>query len=163
MLCDICHRNESTIFYKETINKKTTEMHLCDECAEKKGISNIQIPLSIASFFSGMLEEMETTLPRERKEKECPYCNFRYIDFKEQGKLGCSKCYETFKEQLMPLLRRIHGATQHKGKIPSNKSPLSDIEKEIAYLQQELDKSIKVEEYERAAQLRDQIKKLKEK
>lgn len=160
MKCDNCHQNEANIFYKETINDKSMEMHLCSECAEKRGLSKLQIPLSIASFLSGLAEEI--ALPEAVQDKKCPACGFRYSDFKERGRLGCSKCYESFSQQLMPMLRKIHGTTQHRGKSPAVISAKVGWQKEIAHLQEELKKAIKIEEYERAAQLRDQIKAIRQ-
>ena len=35
MKCEICKKNEAQFYYKESINGKTTEKHLCAECAHK--------------------------------------------------------------------------------------------------------------------------------
>ena len=37
MKCEICKKNEAQFYYKESINGKTTEKHLCAECAHKEG------------------------------------------------------------------------------------------------------------------------------
>ena len=38
MKCEKCGKNEATMYYKETINGVTREMHLCPECAQKEHI-----------------------------------------------------------------------------------------------------------------------------
>lgn len=41
MKCEICKKNEAQFYYKESINGKTTEKHLCAECAHKEGLDRI--------------------------------------------------------------------------------------------------------------------------
>ena len=38
MKCEKCGKNEATMYYKETINGVTREMHLCPECAQKENL-----------------------------------------------------------------------------------------------------------------------------
>ena len=38
MKCEKCGKNEATMYYKETVNGVTREMHLCPECAQKENI-----------------------------------------------------------------------------------------------------------------------------
>ena len=37
--------------------------------------------------------------------------------------LGCPRCYEAFRGELMPLLQRIHEAQAHTGRLPSTSVP----------------------------------------
>ena len=62
----------------------------------------------------------------------------------------------------MPLLDKIHGHVEHKGKVPAHVHERLARQKEIAGLREELNRAIQREEYERAAELRDQIYKLEE-
>jgi len=39
----------------------------------------------------------------------CETCGMSYEEFKKVGKLGCSNCYKTYGDRLVPLLRRLHG------------------------------------------------------
>lgn len=41
MKCEICKKNDAQFYYKESINGKTTEKHLCAECAHKQGLDRI--------------------------------------------------------------------------------------------------------------------------
>ena len=41
MKCEICKKNDAQFYYKESINGKTTEKHLCAECAHKEGLDRI--------------------------------------------------------------------------------------------------------------------------
>ena len=38
MKCEKCGKNEATMYYKETVNGVTREMHLCPECAKKENL-----------------------------------------------------------------------------------------------------------------------------
>jgi protein arginine kinase activator len=110
---------------------QTTEYHLCEKCAVEKGI---QITpknkhFTVSNILAGMAEEVGSDL------ETCETCGLTYREFKESGRLGCTKCYESFREQLSPLLRRIHGS------------------KELAV-------AIDREEFEKAAELRDKLKDL---
>ena len=40
MLCENCKKNVATTYFKQTVNGKTTEIFLCDECAAKLGLDS---------------------------------------------------------------------------------------------------------------------------
>ena len=48
----------------------------------------------------------------------CPGCGMTTQQFKNTGRLGCPRCYENFRGDLVPLLQRVHEASQHKGRLP---------------------------------------------
>ena len=90
-------------------------------------------------------------------------------DIKRTGKVGCADCYDTFFSELMPTIRNIHGNTEHKGKRPNvieytvnedKKDQTESAEDKLSALRAELKKAIEDENFERAAQLRDEIKEL---
>ncbi|MCD6318445.1 UvrB/UvrC motif-containing protein [Candidatus Aerophobetes bacterium] len=160
MLCQLCGQREATVHFKEVINGVTRELHLCEVCAEKEGFLSKSFPLpdfSLPSLITG-LTEFDTVLPK--KEKKCPGCGLSYTQIEKKGKMGCSLCYQTFEEYISPLLEKIHGRVLHRGKVPRRGKMRSKIERQLYQLRQELDKAVKKEEYERAAKLRDKIKKL---
>ena len=70
----------------------------------------------------------------------------------------CSSDLETFRAQLKPLLRRIHGSTRHSGKSPVKDSARVALRREIQRLHEDMQKAIEHEEFETAARLRDQIR-----
>jgi len=167
MLCDVCKKQEATVHFTEIINGKVTKHHLCEKCAKKLGL-DWESPFapshfSLADLLSGFID-LPTSPEIGRKLKaplKCPNCGATYKDFKETGRLGCSECYTTFSAELLPLLQRLHGATQHVGKIPSTYIMDKTSQKILSKLQKELERAVAKEEYEKAAVLRDKIKKLK--
>jgi len=64
---------------------------------------------------------------------------------------------------LIPLLKKIHGSSQHVGKIPQAKDMKTSINRQLEQLQRQLNEAIEKEEFEKAAELRDEIKELKSK
>ena len=95
---------------------------------------------------------------------KCPNCGMTYESFRKMGRLGCSQCYETFKGYLQPLLKKIHGSSQHFGKAPVKAPKIAVKEKKAVYsieeLKAKMQKAIQAEEFEEAAKLRDQIREL---
>jgi protein arginine kinase activator len=66
----------------------------------------------------------------------------------------------TFSEGLAGLLKSMHKGTRHVGKVPESLRTKRDITEQLATLQKKLNKAIESENFEQAAQLRDEIKQL---
>lgn len=150
--CEICGKNEAVVHFTELADGKMTEMHLCEACAREKEES-IKAHFSLGDFFAG-LTDFELPVEPARKERRCKRCGFSYADFKKIGRLGCAECYKTFEEALIPLLRRIHGSAEHVGKSPLKKIPTASI---IEEMRRKLKAAVEREEFEKAAELRDEI------
>ena len=93
----------------------------------------------------------------------CPHCGMSYSDFLHTGKIGCSVCYQTFRHQLEPIIRRIHGASIHSGKIPHRSGGALELKHTLEQLRRKLESCVANEEYEKAAQYRDEIRALEKK
>ena len=91
---------------------------------------------------------------------QCPRCGLLYSSFKETGRLGCSECYAAFQFQLRPLLRRIHGDTRHRGKSPARGAGVVTSTRAIQRLHDDLQRAVEREDFEKAASLRDEIRRL---
>jgi protein arginine kinase activator len=91
---------------------------------------------------------------------QCPRCGLLYSSFKETGRLGCSECYSAFQFQLRPLLRRIHGDTRHRGKAPARGAGVVTSTRQIQRLHDDLQRAVEREDFEKAASLRDEIRRL---
>jgi len=94
---------------------------------------------------------------------QCPHCGYQLSFFRQNGKLGCTKCYESFKAVLDPLVSSIHGNVRHQDDLPPPETTAAQGEPftqkpEIAALRAKINEAIAQEEYEEAARLRDQIK-----
>ena len=77
---------------------------------------------------------------------------------KRSGVWGCQECYKYFSKELDPILRRIQGNIQHRGKVPAGAGTGLHRQQQIARLKEELQRAVELEAYERAAELRDKNK-----
>lgn len=155
MLCERCKKNTATSHYTKIINGVKTESHLCPQCTSEAGIlPNFEFAHNLFSLFSPTFSQ-HSSVPLQDKGKECPLCKSTMYDISRTGKIGCAKCYEVFREELMPYISRIHGQAEYKGEQAHSaaKDP-------IKKLRDELSEAIKKQEFEKACELRDKIKKL---
>jgi len=149
MLCDSCGKHEAVIHRVMIINGKKLERHLCPNCAVKGGSISFKLP-SLTDLTS-------VSFKAEEPDRAC-ICGATLEDFQESGLLGCPKCYETFAEELLPVIKRSQGGrSQHLGTKPSVVSPVDSM---LSSLRKELSDAIEKEEYELAAELRDKIREL---
>ena len=163
MLCDICGNKEATVHLTEIVNDKVTKLHLCEECAKEKGVE-MEEHFGLSDLLAGLADLGTNNVePEVMDTTKCPSCKFTYQDFKKVGRLGCSECYEAFKNQLAPLLKRIHGADRHVGKVSLTVGKTVKDTKTIQDLKMKMEKAIQLEEFEEAARIRDQIKEMEKK
>ena len=164
MLCDNCKKNEATINFTQVANDKKIEYHLCESCASKLGFKNPlkAVPFPLGDFLSSMVDKDIKEKTGALVQVNCPQCGLTFSEFSKTGKFGCGKCYRAFKTQLDDLLRKIHGSNRHEGKIPRGDSESMEPLRKERELQEQLRKAIKNEDFEKAAELRDQLRLLTE-
>jgi protein arginine kinase activator len=162
MLCDICKKIEATVHLTEIVNDKMTKLHLCEECAKEKG-AEMEEHFGLSDLLAGLADLGATAEPSIVDSMKCSTCGFTYQDFKKVGRLGCGDCYEAFKKQLAPLLKRIHGADRHVGKIPVTVGKTIKDTRTLQELKMQMEKAIQTEEFEEAAKLRDRIRDMEKK
>lgn len=162
MLCDVCKKNPATVHLTEIIDEQINELHLCEDCARHKSAAMEQ-QFGLSDLLAGMADFEKPNKDEEKVAVKCPNCNLTYADFKKIGRLGCGECYNAFRKYLAPLLKRIHGSNQHVGKTPLKAKTISKPGKkktDLEELKAQLQKAIQKEDFEEAARLRDQIKKI---
>lgn len=165
MLCEECGKNQATVHMKKIVNNHATESHLCDECAKKNSSLGFDNSFSIQNILAGLIDSSyDSPIKIEHiKSLSCEKCGLTYGKFRQTGKFGCSNCYNSFREKLGPLFRTIHGHDSHVGKIPKKAGYNVSTKKIIDELKTELDLAVNKEEFEKAAQIRDEIKNLQSK
>ncbi|MFH2056932.1 MAG: UvrB/UvrC motif-containing protein, partial [bacterium] len=148
----------------QIINKQQVTLNLCEDCANRRGFENPlkNVPFPLGEFLSSMVSESLISVSKELEHAVCPTCQLSYEKFTKTGRLGCGECYNTFRQPLADLLRKIHGSNLHRGKRHNGGGEMMEPLKEEARLRDELKRAIANEEYERAAQIRDMIKEVKE-
>ncbi|MCM8824059.1 MAG: UvrB/UvrC motif-containing protein [Candidatus Omnitrophica bacterium] len=159
MLCDICHKKIATVHLTEIVEGKVMELHICQDCAKNKA-EELKQQLNISDFLGGLTLEGEDNKSMSIK---CSFCGTTFYDFKKKGRLGCAKCYTHFKSQLLPLIKKIHGSNEHKGKLPKKVEEKVIVDRNLKILKERLERAVKLEAYEDAAKLRDEIRELEKK
>ena len=162
MLCDICGKKEATVHLTEIVDGEMTKMHLCEECARKKG-SEMEEHFGLGDLLAGLADLDVKLQPRTEAAIKCPNCGLTYQDFKKTGRLGCGQCYSSFEKFLAPLLKRIHGSAQHSGKTPLKTPRLVKAMDQLQQLRAGMQRAIEMEEFEEAAKIRDKIRELEKK
>lgn len=87
----------------------------------------------------------------------CPRCGTTMEDYQRTSLVGCPVCYRFFRDQLAPSIRKVQFTLQHEGKFPTGTSQESWSRRRITMLRQDLSEAVLAENFERAAQLRDEI------
>lgn len=169
MQCDICHKKKATVHLTEIVDDQMSEMHLCENCAKEKSVQMEQ-QFGLADLLAGLSDFGPPVKEKKEVETKCENCGTTYEDFRKFGRMGCGKCYSSFRSHLSTLLKKIHGSNKHTGKRPKNfvepkEEKTIDSAPTVAVvtvesLKQELAQAISCEDFERAAELRDKIRDL---
>ncbi len=161
MKCEHCGNSDAVVQYTEIKSNEMSTVHLCRECAAEKGIEANPVPSSFA--LSNLVAQIGQEASTEGLEIEgsCPFCSVSLSDFRDAGRFGCPHCYEAFEKGIRSLLRRIHGSTQHTGKVYLPADPTrSERQRRVHALRKKLDRAVASENFERAAEIRDQLRAL---
>ena len=177
MMCEECHNHEAVFTVTLTSGEGVNRKHLCGECMKK-----MELNLGdgdIHSFLSSILSIFSSA--QSDDSPVCSGCGLRYSTFEKTGKLGCAQCYHDFAGKLTPMLKRIHGNTQHNGRTPRamegeasaatatqavtpeekampKEAPSTESLREE--LRRKMDEAVNEENFEAAAMYRDQLKAL---
>ncbi len=152
MKCENCGKNEVTFVYQSNINGQVTEKHLCSECAEKLGYTQ-RIAASgrqmMQNFFGGGLFDgfftpMPSLFGRMDRLLENPFDDF----FAEMPALSAAPAQKEEKKQ-----------EELVGKEEQSRFARM---RQMNALKMEMKQAVRQENFERAAELRDQIRALEE-
>ena len=158
MLCQSCGQNTANTHIKSILNGELTEHHLCAKCAVEMGYNSLFDGMSMSSLIGSFLTgKSMPNLPAETEMVRCDVCGSAFRDIARTGKVGCAHCYTLYRDQLLPTVQRIHGNTNHAGKMPASMGARAALMSEIQSLKRTLQEAVAAQEFEKAAILRDQI------
>lgn len=172
MLCQECQERPATMQVTKFMNGEKTEVNLCEQCAHEQSelfMFHDGGNMSFNNLLAGLLNmgmgvpgtSHGTKTGFSQDEPTCPHCQLTYREFVNSGRFGCAQCYETFEQNLEPVLKRLQGGNvRHHGKIPRRVGGTLHIRKQINDLKEQLKGYIEAEEFEKAAQTRDDIRAL---
>ncbi|MBM7853792.1 protein arginine kinase activator [Desulfohalotomaculum tongense] len=165
MKCERCNQRPATVHLTQVINNQKTEMNVCEYCARElqQEAWGFAPQFDLHHLLGGLMGYDYSPSIKTGMSQTCPKCGISQSRFVKVGLLGCTECYEAFEGQIIPLVRRIHGTGQHTGKVPKRTGGRARINKEIKMLKEKLQEAVNREEFEKAAEIRDQIKSLEKK
>ena len=158
-MCERCGKNRATVYVTKVINGKETREMLCRACAG-----------DVWSFGSTDLNKLFSAGVGSQRALVCENCGQSLAEFNSSGRLGCNQCYQSFAEQLAPVINRFHGAKRHVGKVRlpgggiswQDDPKLAEKHYQRLALQKQLDELVSLERFEDAAGVRDDISRLDE-
>lgn len=140
-------------------NGKAAERHLCQAHAKQQGLVPSPPHAPISELLTKFVISAGSKQQQQQQATHCVQCGLTYIDFRKRGLLGCPDCYAAFLDQVAPLMERAHeGATHHVGKVPRRAGRSTDRQQRISWLRRQLQEAVDLEQYERAAGLRDDLR-----
>lgn len=170
MLCEKCGKNNAVTHIRQNINGVQSESYLCESCAAditgKLGGEYSKLFSDFGFGIDSMLgsifgQDFLTENLIAEPEKRCKMCGSTISSIKKTGNVGCAECYSTFKNELMPLIQRIHGKTAHSGRGPALEEEKKVLIEKIGELENKLKEAIDSENFEAAVKIRDELKELK--
>jgi protein arginine kinase activator len=153
--CRRCAKT-ATLHITEVRDGQAAVVHLCESCARQylDGMSGD----GPGGGVSDLESKLEAVIADGRESPAtCPECGIAFNEFRESGRFGCANDYVAFADELLPLLENIHEDSQHTGKRPRSLLIGTEAQAQLIRLRHELQLAVASENYEAAAQLRDQI------
>lgn len=167
MLCDICGKNQANIHITEVVDGHKKSVNLCAVCAAENGQAESAAGIDLADLLQTLSQQFDLPLqmPSDELETEnsvptisCPRCGWDSTRLRKTGRLGCAHCYKTFAAALAPALRSMHRGAVHIGKTWNASGDAENTAMlKLTELRRRLDDLVRREEYEEAAELRDEI------
>jgi protein arginine kinase activator len=149
MKCEKCNANEANFYYKSTVNGVTTEMHLCTQCAMEEGLGN-SMDFGSGFMFDSMLGGMLTMRPGMLpvfgsyggfgRGIKAPGVSFPQIDLTTGTDVPQSPGNEIL--------------------IPADAGDEIKSKRELSALKYQLEAAVEAEDFEKAVQIRDIIRKM---
>jgi protein arginine kinase activator len=155
MMCQRCQK-EASVYLTEPIEGQRRELHLCQACARKAGLSLPESPpnLALDAVVQSLIVANVGELVGELAELSCPDCGIKFMEFRAVGRLGCPHDYRVFAAGLVPLMQRFHAASRHVGKVARRHGGSAH----RLRLRTQLREAVSREDYEEAARLRDLLR-----
>lgn len=166
MKCQKCDKQVAIHITDLTEDQQTVEVHLCPSCAEKylrPDQEDATEAKTLVSMLSKQLKVGQTADQLAKlDQKSCPTCGITFFEFRKIGRLGCPIDYTHFAAELEPLIVSIHGEIRHRGKIPKHSNINPDVQKELIRLRREMNQAVNEEDYEKASNIRDRIRRMEQ-
>jgi protein arginine kinase activator len=157
--CEKCDR-PATHKFTRIVNGQVTDFCFCQKhAAEFSPLNQVDLTQLLAGLLKGGHGQKEE--PRDpAADLKCQTCGQSFRQYRQTMLLGCSDCYRAFERPLKDDLRRYHGTVRHCGKQPLPAAGEVLDRGKMELLQKRLSLAIQDEDFELAAQLRDQMRQI---
>jgi protein arginine kinase activator len=162
MLCQKCHRSPATVKYAEVVDGKVVHQDLCAEC-----LDTYQRDASSAFSLGESKPAVHAPVrgPRTAPQgggpaKACPSCGDTLAQVLEGATVGCPACYRHFGAEVEAVLEGLHRGMRHQGKTPRVDDGRARLHAQLQHKRTLLRSVLRLEDYEQAAVIRDEIKRL---
>jgi protein arginine kinase activator len=135
------------------------DVALCEACAKGRGISASKggLELNIDDLISVGLDASRAP----GRPISCPVCGLELGALKREGRLGCSSCADVFFEEIVKAIGRRAIAVSAEDEVHKPLAAAAQIAgAESQRLKAELESAIASEDYEKAAQCRDELSRM---
>jgi protein arginine kinase activator len=155
--CSECKR-PITVHYTEIVGEAYTHTGMCSECPQ------------LQRRLQGAPQEAFITVGKDKTGLVCGECKTTLVDVRVGHTVGCSNCYNVFGDFIIDdllksnkispsITKKRKSIPLHIGRGPGETQEISPSIRLMA-LNEALEETLKREDYEQAALLRDQIKAL---
>ena len=174
--CQLCAKRPATSHLTELDpdSGQRQELHLCATCIQRLDLKLENGPPPIAQILGMQADDASSAkikvvgtlnLPTVTKgEDRCPHCGLAFSEFGSGKLFGCAHDYTTFGDKVEALLKNYHGTARHVGRRPGSGPAVKpdEITARRTRLDAALRQAVMSENYENAAKLRDELKRLDE-
>ncbi|MFP4483894.1 MAG: hypothetical protein ACLFO1_03470 [Spirochaetaceae bacterium] len=151
-VCSRCGSDAGTIRLDQRRGSQVRRYWLCDACAAELGVMSGK-PAVLPRF-----RDLFSHLFFQRQESACPDCGQTVMEVRRTGRLGCPTCYATFYQEVGSRVGEQILQHGHVGALPKRLRPLRWTYLERERIRDRLNAALADEEYEKAAELRDEIR-----
>ena len=160
-VCQKCRSNNPKFFFRCYIGEKSFEVFLCEECMTKMGAAPLGLigdELIFEHKSGGMLTPEQL---KSISDIECTNCGTTHQDVSIDGWFGCEECYTVFGDLLNVADAQIENSLNDRKHLQDTYSG-TVFDAKLETIKRQMERAIESENYERAAELRDEIEEMKE-
>ncbi|UTC61780.1 UvrB/UvrC motif-containing protein [Treponema sp. OMZ 788] len=162
MICDMCKLNEASVSVEQVADGITKNIYLCPACSRRLGFGMFSETIDISITKLAGSNDINNT--DYKTYDRCPICGSSFKDIESKQMIGCMECLSYFRSEIVEILRKNKKNLKCSCFESDNSSPKNLFENNNSEeLLEELRKAVQIEDYERAAALRDEIKALEKK
>lgn len=164
--CMSCKQQSATVKLTKIVKGTVEEVYLCQECAAKqspyqKKLMNPLANMTLDAILAGILgQAKEEGAKPVANDLQCSNCGLPFDSYRGTLILGCSECYESFEKHLLSDLRKFHGSTVHRGRVPEEAAQSVKSTRNPQELRKRLTDAVRAEDFELATRLRDELREM---